>query len=104
MHEGFTYLSLIVAFGFVLIAGARLGAGSHTGLAGLFPAHAGRDWPTGVQEPDAPHFAVVHLDALRPGTPVLLDGPAIGGDAQPDEPQPEVIELFDRPLRDGPSG
>ena len=100
MPDGTTYLSLIVAFGFVLVAGARLGAGSHTGLAGLFPAHAGRDWPIGVQESDAPHFAVVHLDALQPGTPVLLEGPPIGGGAEPDEPQPEMIELFDRPLRD----
>jgi hypothetical protein len=91
MPDGLTYVALILGFSFVLIAGARLGAGSQTILAGLFPPPAVRDWPVGVQEPDAPRFAVAHLDALRPGrapTP------------EPDDPveSADIFELFERPL------
>ena len=52
---------------------------------------------------DAPHFAVVHLDALQPGTPMVLGGPATNRADETGEPQPEMVELFDRPLRDGPA-
>ena len=65
MSDGVVSLSLVVGFGFILIAGSHLGAGS---LAGLFAARGVRDWPTGVQEGDAPRFAVRHLDGLRPGS------------------------------------
>ena len=66
MSDGLTVIWLILGFGFLVVAGARLGAGSHTSLTGLFPARGARDWPTGVQEPDAPRFEVSHLDGLRP--------------------------------------
>jgi hypothetical protein len=90
MPDGVTYVALFLAFGFVLIAGLRLSPGSPTILGGIFPPHAVRDWPLGVQEPDAPRFAVAHLDGLRPGgppapTPDVIDSP-------------ELIELFERPL------
>lgn len=66
MSDGATFLAFILGFGFVLVAGAKLGPATPTFLGGLFPPAAGRDWPTGIQEPDAPRFAVAHLDALRP--------------------------------------
>jgi hypothetical protein len=67
MVDGVTYLSLALGFGFILVAGARLGAGSHTALGGLFPSRPVVDWPTGVQEADAPRFDIAHLDALGHG-------------------------------------
>ncbi len=66
MSDDATFLAFILGFGFILVAGARLGPSTPTLLGGLFPPPAGRDWPTGIQEPDAPRFAVAHLDALRP--------------------------------------
>ena len=73
MPDGVVSVTLVVGFGFILIAGSRLGAGSHHALAGLFAQHGVRDWPRGVQETDAPRFAVRHLDALRPGQATLID-------------------------------
>jgi hypothetical protein len=98
MHDGITYLSLVVGFGFVLIAGAKLGAGSQTFLAGLFPVHGARDWPTGVQESDAPRFAVEHLDQLRPERLPPID--TFCGLPLDDtgDPRPEIIELGVRRL------
>ena len=61
-----TILWLIAGFAFLFVAGALLGAGSDTSLSGLFAQNDRRDWPRGVQEMDAPRFAVEHLDALRP--------------------------------------
>jgi hypothetical protein len=61
-----TILWLLAGFGFLLAAGALLGAGSDSILTGLFPQNAAREWPHGVQETDVPRFAVEHLDALRP--------------------------------------
>lgn len=97
MTDGVTYLWLVLGIGFVLITGARLGAGGHTTLAGLFPPMAVRDWPHGVQEPDAPRFAVDHLDALRGGA--ILVPPGTARSAEPGDPvEPaEIIELYDRP-------
>lgn len=66
MSDQLMIVWMMVGFGFLLVAGAWLGAGSHTALVGLFAAQGVRDWPTGVQEADAPHFAVAHLDSLRP--------------------------------------
>ena len=65
--------ALVVGVGFVLVVGGRIGEGSPTVLAGLFPAHGVRDWPTGVQESDVPRFDVTHLDALRPGVVVEIE-------------------------------
>ena len=59
-----TILWLIAGFGFLLVVGALLGAGTDASLAGLFPQSGARDWPQGVQETDVPRFAVEHLDAL----------------------------------------
>jgi hypothetical protein len=67
-----TILWLIAGFGFLLGAGALLGAGMDTSLTGLFPRNGQRDWPRGVQESDVPRFAVEHLDALRPGSPASV--------------------------------
>ena len=90
MSDGVTYLGLVVVFGFVLVAAARLGTGPQRIFEGLFAPPAGRDWPPGVQEGDAPRFAVAHLDGLRPGVPVtvgsVFDGDQIG---------PPTAELFD---------
>jgi len=61
-----TILWLIAGFGFLLVVGALLGAGTDSSLTGLFPQNGAHDWPHGVQETDVPRFAVEHLDALRP--------------------------------------
>jgi hypothetical protein len=61
-----TILWLLAGFGVLLAVAALAGAGSDPFLTGLFPQNDARDWPRGVQETDVPHFAVEHLDALRP--------------------------------------
>lgn len=90
MSDGVTVLALILGFGLVLIAGAKVGPSTPTFLAGLFPPVGARDWPTGVQEPDAPRFAVAHLDALRPDLRPVTAAEAM--DAR------EVVDLYERPL------
>ena len=73
-------VSVIVGFGLIALAGARLGAGSHVSLIGLFARAAIDEWPQGVQEGDVPRFAVEHADALRhPPEPVspFEDLPAV---------------------------
>jgi hypothetical protein len=82
----------IVGFAFVLIAGTWLGTDPDTVFGGLFAAQGVRDWPSGVQEPDAPRFAVDHLDALQ------REGSGPYGE---DEPTPELIELGERRLGRG---
>ena len=79
MPDGINVLVMGLGFGFVLVAGSWLADGTPGVLLGLFPSQGGRDWPTGVQEADAPRFAVAHLDGLRTGGP-------------------DLVELFDRPL------
>jgi len=97
-------LALFAAGCLIVIGSTRLGPGTTLTLSGLWAPQGRSDWPQGVQEMDAPPFEVVHLDALQPGTAILLEGPPVAGAADaPAEPQPEMIELFDRPLRDGPA-
>ena len=66
MIDTVTIVWLIAGFGFLFLVGALLGAGTDNPVAGLFPQSGTRDWPQGVQETDVPHFAVEHLDTLRP--------------------------------------
>jgi hypothetical protein len=85
-------IAAVVGFGLVAVAGARLGAGSHLALAGLFPPQGRSDWPRGVQEADAPRFALEHISALRAPPPEL---PSIR-EIDPDEaarPMLEPLEL-----------
>ena len=99
MSDLMTVVWLVAGLGFLLVAGARLGAGGQMALMGLFASHGVRDWPTGVQEADAPHFAVTHLDNLRPGHAAAFEWQT--GDAdEPGEPgdAPELIDLGSRPL------
>ena len=94
----------LLAVGYLIVVGStRLGPGASLTLSGLWAPQGRTDWPHGVQEMDAPQFEVTHLDALQPGTPMVLSGPVADATADPDEPQPEMVELFDRPLRDGPA-
>ena len=88
MPDGFTIVSVIVGFAIVTVAGAKLGAGSHTSLEGLFPAQGASDWPTGVQEADAPRFvfAPPSIGSLSEDT---APGPMIG----------ELEELYAGPIR-----
>ena len=77
-------LVLIAAFGglgLVIVAVSRLNGGSPVDFSGLFPAQGRTDWPQGVQEGDAPHFAVDHVDALRSARPA------------PGPPGPSIREL-----------
>jgi hypothetical protein len=90
MSDWVIYLGLVVGFGFILVAGMRLGAGSRDVIAGLFPAQGVRDWPTGVQEGEAPRFAIDHLDGLRPGLGCLID--------PRDTPRTELVDLGSRRL------
>jgi len=68
--DAVTITLVIAGFAGIALAGARFGAGSTTSFVGLFARSGQRTWPQGIQEPDAPHFA---LD--RPG------GPGDGDDA-----------------------
>ena len=88
----------VVGFGFVAIAGRWLGADPHTVFGGLFAAQGARDWPTGVQESDAPRFAVAHLDTLRPQRAATAGEAGIDGEI---EPAQEVVELGVRHLDRG---
>jgi hypothetical protein len=89
MPDGIVLPVLALGFGFVLIAGSWLTNGSTDLMAGLFASQAVRDWPPGVQEPDAPRFDVAHVDAIR--------SPATPPDDDPIE-LPEIVEVFDRRL------
>jgi hypothetical protein len=91
MADGPTFISAIIGFGIVVVAGYMLGAGSHA-LTGLFAAQGARDWPTGVQESDAPHFVFEHTS----------DAPSVsdGGDALPAGlPWAAIEDLYEGPLR-----
>jgi hypothetical protein len=95
----------LVAIGCLIVVGSsRLGHETSMALSGLWAPQGRTDWPHGVQEMDAPSFEVAHLDALQPGTPMVLIAAAADGSAELDEPMPEMIELFDRPLRDDLAG
>jgi hypothetical protein len=95
-------VTVALGFGLIIVAGSWLGAGSHLPLAGLFPLQGRDDWPHGVQEGDAPHFAVEHADALRPGSPGAADerprNPASVAQDDAADPPPEVVELYTRRL------
>ena len=100
MSDAIPLLVLFAVCGLIVIGSARLGPATSMALSGLWAPHGRPDWPHGVQEMDAPAFEVSHLDALRPGTLMILVGPATAGTTEQDEPQPEIVELFDRRLRD----
>ncbi|MFL5674362.1 MAG: hypothetical protein ACJ779_05115 [Chloroflexota bacterium] len=92
MSDAVIDITLVAGFAFIVVAGSRLGAGSHHALVGLFGGRGSRDWPTGVQEADAPRFAIGHLDGLRPGQPTLVAVSATE-DERPGEPRAELIDL-----------
>jgi hypothetical protein len=73
-------------------AGPGRGGGPALLFSGMFAAPGRPDWPHGVQEEDAPRFAVDRAAALRPGDEA--------GDprAAEDEAVGEIIELFNRRL------
>jgi len=98
MPDAVITLTLVIGFAFILVAGSRLGAGSHHALAGLFPGQGARDWPIGIQEADAPRFVVRHLDALRPGQPVVI-ATSRPNDGDVDVPRSELFDLGSRRLR-----
>jgi hypothetical protein len=85
-------VSVIVGFGIITIAGARLGAGSHLSLIGLFARPVLNEWPRGVQEGDVPRFMVEHADGLR--HPATLPSPFEDlGLETADAPTPILVEL-----------
>ena len=93
MSDGLAFVAMIVGFALVIVAGAKLGAGSHTALAGMFATQGARDWPTGVQEADAPRF-----DFAGPSAPLTPASPA--GDLAVDAlPVPEIEDLYVGPIR-----
>jgi hypothetical protein len=96
-------LALLAACSLILVGSTRVGPATSLTLSGLWAPQGRNDWPRGVQEMDAPQFAVTHLDTLQPGTPIMLGAAATDDAADRDEPRPEMVELFDRPLRDGPA-
>ncbi len=92
MPEGLTFISVIAGFALIAVVGARLGAGTPAALAGLFPAQGVRDWPTGVQEADAPRF---NLDAA-PSPPVGLPDTSR---TSAETPPSEIEDLYAGPIR-----
>jgi len=64
-------------------------------FSGMFAAPGRSDWPSGVQEADAPRFAVDHAASLRPGaTSQPKDQPA----PAEDQLAGDIVDLFNRPL------
>lgn len=94
--------SVLVSFGLITVAGARLGAGSHLSLIGLFVPQGRSDWPRGVQEMDVPRFAVEHAEALRHPPPDLAPFEEVVGD-ETKASAAELVELHVRRFnrRDG---
>jgi hypothetical protein len=84
--------SVLVSFSLIALAGARIGAGSHLSLIGLFAQHGRNDWPHGVQEMDVPRFAVEHADTLRHPAPDIAPFEELGADMTQATP-PELVEL-----------
>ena len=77
-------------------AGGGRGQGPALLFSGMFAGAARSDWPSGVQEADAPRFAVEHAASLRPGEPPEpVDRPSATAE---DEVAGEIIDLFNRPL------
>ena len=97
MPDGAIAIAVIIGFAFIAYAGSHLGAGSVQAFAGLFAARDARDWPHGVQEGDAPRFAVWHLDELRPGQPEVIATSAADDDSV-DGPPTELLDLGSRRL------
>ena len=94
MPDGLALISAAVGFGFVIVICARLGAGSRgVFLEGLFPAQDTRDWPTGVQEADAPRFVFRDAAASVPATPAADDR------ATRSVPAVRFEELYSGPIR-----
>ena len=74
MDDGLILAAVIGGFAFVLIAGARLGAGAPSALSGLFPTQGRSDWPIGVQEGDVPRFRLPTGTTERPAVVETADG------------------------------
>ena len=99
MSDGVVYLTLDRRVRLPHRRRARLGAGSyHSLLRALSPRSGVRDWPTGVQEGDAPRFAVSHLDGLMPDRPMTVDVTPIAPDDPLDAPRSELLDLGSRHL------
>jgi len=77
----------------MLTARGRSGGAVDVAFGGLFPAQGRSDWPHGVQESDAPRFAVEHAASLRPGA-----GAALGALEAEDGLEGEIVDLFNRRL------
>jgi hypothetical protein len=93
MPDGLAFVSMILGFAFVTVVGAKLGAGSHTALVGLFPTQGARDWPSGVQEADAPRFVIAPpSDRTTPAGPAA-DIPEAGPRSS------DIVELYAGPIR-----
>ncbi len=56
---------VLCGFGLVVVTVVALNDGAPMDFGGLFPAHGRSDWPQGVQEGDAPRFALDRLDRSR---------------------------------------
>lgn len=98
MGDPATLLAVIFGFTLLIVMASWLGAGTTLSFHGLWARPAVQDWPRGVQESDAPRFAVGHLDGLRPGQPMTVDTAPIAFDDHIDAPRTELIDLGSRRL------
>jgi hypothetical protein len=72
------------------------GGGPAQLFSGMFSPPGRPEWPSGVQEEDAPRFALQHAAALRPkGPDQAHDQDSIDS---PGDEVGEIIELFNRRL------
>lgn len=85
--------SVLLGFGLAVIGGAWL-VGSRLWLGGLVSIRQPSDWPHGIQEPDAPRFAVDHAEALRPDPAEVSPFEDLAADSA--LPMPEIVELHVR--------
>ena len=77
MPDILTVLTVLAGFAFVIVVGAKLGAGSPESLAGLFVYQDMPDRPRGVQETDLPRFVFRDTPTTHP-SPARAAKPATG--------------------------
>lgn len=93
MPDAVVYVATLLGCSLGAIGGAWL-LGTRMWLLGVVTSQGRDSWPRGVQEQDAPHFAVAHADALRPSVPDAITFEDL--DTEAGLPTPELVELHVR--------
>jgi hypothetical protein len=87
-------IAAIAGFGLIIVVVSRLNESRPVDVGGLFPVHGRSEWPRGVQEPDAPRFAIDHADRLGRSEPTVEEIPTIESTAPRRESVTSRIHRF----------